>query len=208
MRKQLLRHIAVWVFPPIIYILMWFIYLTCKKYWHFKGKFPKSSVVVAFWHGELLMAPFVYRKFETKRKISVIISDHFDGEIIARVITLFGMKSIRGSTRKGAAKALIAALNSIKNRGENIGITPDGPKGPRHSISDGVIAIAQKSNAPIIIINCRPSNFWQASSWDRFTIPKPFSRIDFYASEPIYVDSMSKEEAKSYIKDRMLEYAI
>ena len=208
MRKQLLRRIAVWILPPIIYILMWFIYLTSRKNWHFKGKFPKSPAVIAFWHGELLMAPFIYGKLGTKREISVMISDHFDGEIIARVIALFGMKSIRGSTRKGAAKALIAALKGVKERGENIGITPDGPKGPRHSISDGAVVIAQKSSIPIVIINCHPNSFWQASSWDRFTIPKPFGRIDFYISEPIYIDGMPKDEAKSYIRERMLEYAV
>jgi len=208
LRKQLFRRMAVWIFPPIIYILMWFIYLTNRKYWHFNGKFPDSSAVIAFWHGELLMAPFVYGKLGTKREISVMISDHFDGEIISRVIGLFGMKSIRGSSRKGAAKALIAALKSVRDKGENIGITPDGPKGPRHTVSDGTVVIAQKSSIPVIIINCHPRSFWQASSWDKFTLPKPFGSIDFYISEPIYVNGMSKDEAKSYIRERMLEYAV
>jgi len=147
LRKQLVRKLAVWILPPLIFGWMWFLYWTNKKRWHFQGKFPDSPAVIAFWHGELLMAPFVYGKLGTSRAINVMISDHFDGEIIARVTRFFGMKTVRGSTRKGATKVLIGALKAVKERGENIGITPDGPKGPRHSVSDGAVAIAQKTGS-------------------------------------------------------------
>lgn len=208
LRKKLTRSLGLWILPPFIWSFVWFLFFTSKKRWHFNGKLPDTPVVIAFWHGELLMAPFVYNKLGTSRAINVMISDHFDGEIIARVIRLFGMKTVRGSTRKGAAKVLIAALKAVKNRDENIGITPDGPKGPRHTVSDGAVAIAQKANIPVVIINCHPEKYWQAASWDRFTVPKPFGTIDFYVSEPIYLNNMSKDEAKSYLKERMLEYAV
>ena len=207
MSKKIIRKIGVLVLPPIIWLFMWFLYITSKKRWHFSGDIPDSPIVVAFWHGELLMAPFIYRKLGIARVINVMISDHFDGEIIARVIKLFGMKSIRGSTRKGAAKVLISALKSVK-RDENIGITPDGPKGPRHSISDGAVVIAKKADIPVVVFNCHPQCYWRASSWDRFTIPKPFGIIDFYVSEPIYMSDMSKDEAKEYLKERMLKHAV
>jgi len=206
--KRFTRAFWLWILPPIIWLFIWFLFLTSKKRWHFKGKLPDSPVVIAFWHGELLMAPFVYNKLGTSRDINVMISDHFDGEIIARVISLFGMKTVRGSTRKGATKVLIAALKAVRDRDENIGITPDGPKGPRHSVSDGAIVIAQKANIPIVVINCHPKKYWQAHSWDRFTVPKPFGTIDFYVSEPIYLNNISKDEAKSYLKKRMLDHAV
>ena len=208
MRKKFARALGLWILPPLIWLFMWFLFITSKKRWHLNGKLPDSPVVIAFWHGELLMAPFVYNKLGTSRAINVMISDHFDGEIIARVIKLFGMKSVRGSTRKGAAKVLIAALNAVKKRDENIGITPDGPKGPRHSVSDGAVVIAQKADIPVVIINCHPKKYWQASSWDKFTIPKPFGTIDFYVSDPIYLNNMTKDEAKSYLKERMLKHAV
>ena len=208
MLKRFTRAFWLWILPPIIWLFIWFLFLTSKKRWHFKGKLPDSPVVIAFWHGELLMAPFVYNKLGTSRDINVMISDHFDGEIIARVISLFGMKTVRGSTRKGATKVLIAALKAVRDRDENIGITPDGPKGPRHSVSDGAIVIAQKANIPIVVINCHPKKYWQAHSWDRFTVPKPFGTIDFYVSEPIYLNNISKDEAKSYLKKRMLDHAV
>lgn len=208
MRKRLIRAVALRLLPPLIWAFMWFLYLTAKKRWHFKGEFPDSPAVIALWHGELLMAPFVYPKFKTPRKLHVIISDHFDGEIIARVIRLMGLRSIRGSSRKGAVKALIAAMKCVKTMGGNIGITPDGPQGPRHSVSDGAIVIAQKADIPIVIINVRPKRYWQAGSWDKFIIPKPFTTIDFYISEPIYVDGMEKESAKEMLRKRMLEHAV
>jgi len=65
-----------------------------------------------------------------------------------------------------------------------------------------------KKQVPIIIINCSPKRYWQASSWDKFTVPKPFGTIDFYISEPIYLNNMAKDEAKSYLKERMLKYAV
>ena len=209
MRKKFARALALKILPPIIWLFMWFLYATSKKRWHFKNQLlDDSPAVITFWHGELLMAPFAYNKLYASRVIDVMISDHFDGEIIARVIKFFGMNTLRGSTRKGAVKALFSALKVIKKRNQNIGITPDGPKGPRHSISDGVVVIAQKANIPVVIINCHPKRYWQVNSWDKFTIPKPFGVIDFYISEPIYLNDMTKDEAKSYLKERMLRYAI
>ena len=208
MRKKLTRAFGIWVLPPLIWIFMWFLYITSKKRWHFNGKLPNSPVVILFWHGELLLSPFVYAKLETTRKLNVMISDHFDGEIIARVTKLMGIKAIRGSSRKGAVKALISAIKVVKELGEHVAITPDGPRGPRHSISDGAVVIAQKANIPVVIVNCHPEKYWQASSWDKFTVPKPFGKINFFISEPIYIGDMTKDEAKSYLKNRMLEHAI
>jgi len=186
---------------------MWFLYLTNRKVWCFKREVPDTPFVVLFWHGELLMAPFIFRKAAPKTRVNVMISDHFDGEIITRIIAPFGLRTIRGSSRKGAAKALIAALKKVKE-GESIGITPDGPKGPRHSVSDGAVVIARKAKIPIVILNCRPSRYWQAKSWDRFVIPKPFGTIEYYASEPIDISGMEKESARELIRERMLEHAV
>ena len=207
MRKRWLRRFALWVVPPIGITLMWLLYLTNRKRWHFKSEIPDHPFVVLFWHGELMMAPFIFRKAAPKTRVNVMISEHFDGEIIAKIIGAFGLATIRGSSRKSAAKVLITALKKVKE-GESIGITPDGPKGPRHSVSDGAVVIAQKSNIPIVILNCRPSRYWQAKSWDRFVIPKPFGTIEYYASEPIDISDLEKEAARKLIRERMLEHAV
>jgi len=209
LRKNLLRRLALWFVPPLGVGLMWLLYLTSRKRWHFAfdDATMQAPFVVLFWHGELLMAPFIFRKAAPATRVRVMISDHFDGEIIARMIGAFDLGTLRGSSRRGAAKALITAIRAIE-AGESVGITPDGPKGPRHSVSDGAIALAQKTGVPIVLLNCRPERYWQAASWDRFVIPKPFGTIDFYASEAIDVRGMALEEARAMIRQRLLEYAV
>ena len=207
MRKRLLRKLALWVAPPLGWALMWFLYLTNKKVWRFEGELPETPFVVLFWHGELLMAPFIFRKARPKTTVNVMISDHFDGEIITRIIAPFGLKTVRGSSRKGGAKALIAALKKVK-AGESVGITPDGPKGPRHSVGDGAVVIAQKADIPVVILNCRPSKYRQAKSWDRFVIPRPFGAIEYRMSAPFSLKGLSLEEARETVRQRMLEHAV
>lgn len=208
MRKRLLRRLSLIVIPPLGRFIIWFLYLTNRKRWHIEGRLPDTPVVVAFWHAELLLAPFIYRKVAPGRHIDVMISEHFDGELIAKTMEFFGIGSIRGSSSKGAAKALIQAIRKIKDEGGDVAITPDGPKGPRHTLSDGIVAIARKTGAPVVIFNYRPSRYRQAKSWDRFLIPLPFGTIDFFCSEPIYISDMEPETAKKVIRERMLEHAI
>ncbi len=208
MRKRFLRRLSLYTIPLLGSFLIRSLYLFNKKRWHIKGELPDSPVIVAFWHAELLLAPFIYKKVAPGRSVDVMISEHFDGEIIARTMRFFGIGAIRGSSSKGAAKALIQAIKRIKSEEGDVAITPDGPKGPRHELSDGIVAMARKTGAPIVIFNYRPSRYRQAKSWDRFLIPLPFGTIDFFCSEPIYICDMDPEEAKRVIRERMLEYAI
>ncbi|NPA30297.1 MAG: lysophospholipid acyltransferase family protein [Epsilonproteobacteria bacterium] len=207
MRKRLLRRLAVWLIPPLGWGIMWFLYLTNRKVWRFEAPVPSGPFVVLFWHGELLMAPFIFKKARPDTTVNVMISDHFDGEIITRIIAPFGLKTVRGSSRKGAAKALIGAIRKVKE-GQSVGITPDGPKGPRHSVGDGAVTIAQKARIPVIVLNCRPSRYWQLKSWDRFVIPKPFGRIEYHMSAPMDLTGLEKEEARALIRERMLRHAV
>jgi lysophospholipid acyltransferase (LPLAT)-like uncharacterized protein len=153
------------------------------------------------------MQPFLYKKLRDKRDIYAIISEHSDGEIIARLIEFFGFKSIRGSSKRGGVKALFGAMKKLKEAND-IAITPDGPRGPRFSIANGVVAIAKKSNTKIIIFNYKVDKYWQLKSWDKFIIPKPFSSIEFFASEPFLIEDLGEEEAKIHIKNKLLENAM
>ena len=150
---------------------------------------------------------FAYLKFWTKdfskkRKGKVIISDHKDGEIIARVISFFGIGAIRGSSSKGAVKALAQSFRELKS-GTDVIITPDGPRGPYHSVADGAVVISQKQNAPIQILNYEASKFWQLKSWDKMIIPKPFTEISYTLSPPFTVTDMALEDARELIKKEM-----
>jgi len=101
--------------------------------------------------------------------------------------------SLAGSTNRNGAKVLISAMRSLKN-GYDIGITPDGPKGPRHSVSG-------------VLFTCKPTRFWKLNSWDGFVIPKPFGVLSFYASEPIDLKDYTLQEAKQIIYDGLQKHA-
>jgi lysophospholipid acyltransferase (LPLAT)-like uncharacterized protein len=202
-KKKFLQTIA----PPILYALMHLLYFTCKKKFHYDTtQVDENPCVFVFWHGELIMLPFAYVGFRKRKSIDSIISEHSDGEVASRFIELFGGGTIRGSSTRGGIKALKAAFKSI-SQGRDIGITPDGPKGPRHSVSSGVVLISQKKNIPIVAMNCRPTSCWRFESWDKFFIPKPFCTLHFYFSEPFYLSDLDETSAKELIKERLMEHA-
>jgi hypothetical protein len=205
--KRISRRLASVFLPFIGALLIRLIYLTAKKSFHPPLALPEEPCVIGFWHGDLLMQPFGYRNWRKKGKIAVMISDHFDGELLTKTMRYFALETVRGSTRKGAARALMQAIKKVRE-GYDLGLTPDGPKGPRFSVSEGIIAIAQKTDSPIILQSCVPDRYWQLGSWDRFVIPKPFCHIDFYCSEAFKVTSMEMEEAKQLIHDKLMQKSI
>ncbi len=207
MKKRLLQRLALWLVPPIGTVLIRLIYHTSKKRFHLPSDIPQDPVVFAFWHGDLLMQPYLYYRFRKTPRANVLISDHFDGRIIAKIMEYFRLGTIHGSTNRHAAKVLIAAMRSLRD-GYDIGITPDGPRGPRHEVADGIVAMAQKTGAKVIAYSCVPSRYWQLGSWDRFTIPKPFCTMDFYASEPLELSGMGMDEAKALVKVKLMEHAL
>jgi len=205
--KKILRSLALWALPLIGTLLIRFIYRTSKKRFHLPRIIPNEPVIFAFWHADLLLQPYLYYQFRSTPKAKVLISEHFDGQIIAAIMKFFKLGTIHGSTTRGGAKVLIQGLKSL-SQGYDIGITPDGPKGPRYTVSDGVVVMAQKRQAKVIVFHCRPSRYWQLSSWDRFVVPKPFGMLDFYASEPIDLVGLDMEQAKAIIKDNLMKYAL
>ena len=195
------------ILPFILQILVRMIYITNKKVFHHPNVLSDKVYIVTFWHGELLMQPFNYQKLKPQGKVSAMISEHKDGEAITKTVEYLGIYSIRGSSTRGGTKALINAIKELK-AGDDIAITPDGPRGPRHTIANGIVAISQKTNAKILAFNCKPTKYWQFNSWDKFIVPKPFGTIHFYVSEPFDIANLELEEAKSLIKAKLQENAM
>ncbi len=206
LKKRLLQKLSLWVIPPVGMILIRFIYLTCKKRFYIAEPIGDKPVIFVFWHGDLLMQPYLYYQLRETPHANVVISDHFDGQIIARIMRYFKLGTIHGSSNRSAAKVLIAAIRTLKE-GYDIGLTPDGPRGPRHEVADGVVAMAHKSGAKVIAYSCVPTSYWQFSSWDKFTIPKPFCRLDFYASAPLDLVGMEFEAARAAVKKELMHHA-
>ncbi len=204
--KEFVRGVEKIIIPPLAYVLMRMIWYTVSKEFYFITDISKEQHVCVTWHGELFMSPQAYRQIHKKHLASAIISTHFDGSLIARTLSLFKIRPLRGSSKKGATQVLKQAFKSIK-LGEEVLITPDGPRGPRHSMSDGAIGIALKSKLPIFVINFKAKSYWQVDSWDKFVVPKPFTKVDFYM-QSISLEGLEHEEAKMYLKEKMLEYTI
>jgi hypothetical protein len=154
------------------------------------------------WHGQLLMQALNYRKFKKNGQIKVIVSEHRDGQTIRKVVSHLGVGALEGSSTRGGAKALIGAIKSIKS-GIDVAITPDGPKGPIYEVADGIVAIANKTNAKILTCKIIPTKYWQMKSWDKFIIPKPFGKIDFYISEPFSIEGLDMQKSKELIKSKL-----
>lgn len=204
--KNVFRKVGVIVIPVLVYVFMYIVWVTTKKKFHFITPIGDEQHVCVCWHGEMFMFAQVYKYIHKKHSASAIVSQHFDGGIVANTLSLLNIRPLRGSSSKGAKKVLLQAFKSIKS-GEDVLITPDGPRGPRHSISDGAIGIALKSKLPIFVMNFKTDTFWQFSSWDKFIIPKPFSTVDFYI-QSISLDGMDLEEAKTYLSTKMLEHTV
>lgn len=153
------------------------------------------------------MLSYLYSKYRKTPHAKVLISSHFDGMLIAKTITYFGLGTIYGSTNRNAARVLMQAIKVLKE-GYDVGITPDGPKGPRHEVADGIIVMAQKTGAKIVLVEIKPTKYWQLNSWDKFTIPKPFGMIKYYSTSPIDISSMDLEEARILIKEGLKKHEI
>lgn len=203
MAKKLFRSFALFALPFIASLFIRLLYATNKKEFHSPQTIEDEPTIFACWHGELLMLPYLYSRYRKTPHAKVLISSHFDGMLIAKTITYFGLDTIHGSTNRNASRVLMQGIKAIKD-GYDIGITPDGPKGPRHEVADGVIVMAQKTGAKIVLVEIKPTKFWQLNSWDKFTIPKPFGILKYYSTPPIDISSMNLEEARAYIKKSLL----
>ena len=203
--KKIFRTAALIVIPFIASLFIRLLYITNKKEFHSPQDIGDEPTIFACWHGELLMLPYLYSHYRKVPHAKVLISSHFDGALISKTIKYFGLDTISGSTNRNATRVLMQAIKTLKE-GYDIGITPDGPKGPRHEVADGIIVMAQKAKAKIVLVEIKPTKFWQFSSWDKFVVPKPFGTLHYYSTDLIDVSSMELEEARALIKEGLLKH--
>ncbi|HEY0776377.1 MAG TPA: DUF374 domain-containing protein, partial [Gemmatirosa sp.] len=127
--------------------------------WHAR-RAAGQGTVVALWHGQMLPMLAHHRDLG----IAILISEHRDGEIIARVAHTFGCATVRGSTSRGGARALLALAAALK-QGTDVAVTPDGPRGPRHSFAPGALVAAQRAGVPVIGMVAHVERAWRLNSW-------------------------------------------
>lgn len=141
------------------------------------------SPIFAFWHDSILLSTY----FFNRRGIVVLVSKSFDGEYISRVLKRMGIGTIRGSSSRGGARALIEMVRKMR-AGHPMAFTIDGPRGPRHKVKPGPVMLAKKTGNPILPFVIAPRKHWELNSWDKMHIPCPFTTAAVIFGKPIYVD--------------------
>ena len=162
--------------------------------------------IMAFWHGRILPATYVFRG----RGIVVITSENFDGEWIAGIIERFGYGTARGSTSRGAVKALVRLKRDMA-AGKPAAFTLDGPRGPAKVAQPGAIWLAKATGNPVVPFHIESSRHWTLGSWDRTQIPQPFAGVAIAIGEPIEVppdaDEQVMEQARLNLEARLASLA-
>jgi lysophospholipid acyltransferase (LPLAT)-like uncharacterized protein len=160
--------------------------------------------VMAFWHGRILPATFYFRR----RGIVVITSENFDGEWIARIIERFGYGTARGSTSRGAKRAMLQLVRDMKS-GHAAGFTVDGPRGPARVVQPGAVWLASATGNPVLPFHLEASSHWTMKSWDQTQIPKPFATVSLVIGEPMdlphELGEESVERARAELQERLLQ---
>lgn len=150
----------------------------------------REGYIAIFWHARMLMVPFIY----PGKRIYVLISIHRDGEIIANVMTRFGFRLVRGSSSRGGKEAFHEMVRLLV-AGNDVAITPDGPRGPAEVLKPGTARLARVTGKAVVPVAFASSRGKRLASWDRLLIPYPFSRGVFVLGEPLRAREGEDDEA-------------
>jgi lysophospholipid acyltransferase (LPLAT)-like uncharacterized protein len=170
-----------------------------------------APVIFLLWHSRIFTVPPIWSKTGGKQRKSVVLtSASFDGDMLANAMAVFGLGAIRGSSSRRAVAALIGMKRALKE-GLDVCITPDGPGGPRYQFHPGVIKLAETSGAALVPIHVRYSAAWRLKTWDRFVIPKPFSKVHLVFAEmhriPAKLDPLDFENQRQVLEKILLDGA-
>ena len=170
------------------------------------AKLPDQPVIFALWHNRLSLCMKVYESFVRPHcehdHLAALISASKDGAFLATILQNFGVEPVRGSSSRRGAQALLE-LASWAERGYDLAVTPDGPRGPRYVVQEGVLALAQVTGLPIVPYSCRLGWKIRIKSWDGFQIPLPFSHCDMTFGELIHVPREATEAERAQLREQL-----
>lgn len=135
-----------------------------------------EPIAIVLWHNRLFLASEFYRRYRRGRQAYALISASQDGAWLDAFFDLVGMRAIRGSSSRFGREAATALVDVIR-AGNDIGITPDGPRGPCYDLKPGALIVSRRTQAPMLLLGWEFASAWRLKSWDRFYVPKPFSRV-------------------------------
>jgi hypothetical protein len=167
--------------------------------------YTKRDEPVAFvvWHNRLFLVAEIVRRYRGERPVYALVSASEDGAWLAAFLALAGLRTVRGSSSRLGREAA-TALVEVLRAGHDIGITPDGPRGPCYDMKPGGVIVARRTRVPALLVGGEFSSAWQLRSWDRFYLPKPFSRVRMRC-ELVLADQLAdRDAALVHLRERML----
>jgi hypothetical protein len=151
----------------------------------YRTRSPGNPFIVGVWHNRILVLPLIFEWFCRRcYPVSILTSPSRDGALLSAFMANFGMQAVRGSSSRGGVKALMLLRAQLRG-GVDVAITPDGPRGPVYEASPGLLRLAIKTGFPVMAIRVDYERYWEIKSWDRFRIPKPFSRVTVTMLAPV-----------------------
>lgn len=165
----------------------------------------RGPVLFAFWHNRLLLMPLAYKRYQPKKPLVAMISISQDGQIISDIISRFDLQAARGSTSRKGSRAFRELVRLVQENGWDVGVTPDGPRGPRYRLQTGVLHLSQMTGCPIIPVSYDLDRKLELNSWDRFQVPFPWSRCVFKVGTPVRVPPEATAAELDHYAKRLCE---
>lgn len=162
-----------------------------------------EPVAIVLWHNRLFLAAEIVRRFRTGRPAYALVSASQDGAWLSAFFHLAGLRTVRGSSSRLGREAATALVDTLR-AGHDVGITPDGPRGPRYEFKPGAIIVARRTRAPLLLVGAEFASAWRLRSWDRFRIPRPFSRVRMRCEIIPAADLADRDEALLQVRARLL----
>lgn len=200
------QRIAAWgVFAAIRTVALTLRYRWVNRSELFNGE-PPGPAIYCVWHNRLALSVIAYQNYAQKRArtpgIAGLVSASKDGGFLVGILECFGVQPVRGSSSRRGPQALLE-LTTWADRGYDLAITPDGPRGPRYVVQDGVMSLAQLTGLPIIPFTYNLDWKIRVKSWDGFLIPLPFSRCEMNFGEPIRVPREATDSEREALRQRL-----
>jgi len=186
-KKKTKKKITLFLVDKFAWLLLLFLGKTARITLMNREYFEKAQrsgkpVLILVWHGRMLIPIYLHRN----QKIYAMVSQHGDGEMIARTIQHLGYETIRGSSSRGGHEAFKGMLKALK-QGKNCTILPDGPRGPRYELKMGAVLLAQRTDAVILPLCYSAKKAIQFNSWDHFNLIRPFAKVYAAYGEPLLI---------------------
>jgi lysophospholipid acyltransferase (LPLAT)-like uncharacterized protein len=162
-----------------------------------------EPVAIILWHNRLFLAAEIVRRFREGRTPYALVSASQDGAWLTAFFSLAGLRTVRGSSSRLGREAATALVETLR-AGNDIGITPDGPRGPCYELKPGSVIVARRTRAPMLLVGGEFKSAWRLRSWDRFYVPKPFSRVRMRC-EVVTADQLADRDlAMVTLRERLL----